>query len=201
MKKLTLTLTTSCLLTLASLSQAFATTHITMTTNMGAVELNLYEDKAPKTVANFIKYIEAGAFNQGQIYRVVRKDNDNGSPKIEVIQGGANPEFKDFEPVELETTQQTGLRHLDGTISMARDTPNTATSAFFICIGNQPSLDFAGQRNKDGQGFAAFGQVTKGMSVIKKIHQITATEKSEDAYTAGQILAEPVVIESITISQ
>ncbi|MBC3767703.1 peptidylprolyl isomerase [Neptunicella marina] len=172
-----------------------------MTTNMGAVELNLYEDKAPKTVANFIKYIEAGAFNQGQIYRVVRKDNDNGSPKIEVIQGGANPEFKDFEPVELETTQQTGLRHLDGTISMARDTPNTATSAFFICIGNQPSLDFAGQRNKDGQGFAAFGQVTKGMSVIKKIHQITATEKSEDAYTAGQILAEPVVIESITISQ
>lgn len=200
MKKLTLTLT-SCLLALASISQAFAATHITMTTSMGAVELNLYEDKAPKTVANFIKYIEAGAFNQGQIYRVVRKDNDNGSPKIEVIQGGANPEFKDFEPVELETTQQTGLKHLDGTISMARDTPNTATSAFFICVGNQPSLDFAGQRNKDGQGFAAFGQVTKGMDVIKKIHQITATEKGEDAYTAGQILSEPVVIESITISQ
>jgi peptidyl-prolyl cis-trans isomerase A (cyclophilin A) len=72
----------------------------------------------------------------------------------------------------METTTQTGLMHKNGTISMARSTPNSATCSFFICINDQPSLDFGGKRNKDGQGFAAFGKVTRGMDVVKKIQQL-----------------------------
>ncbi|MFX6040711.1 peptidylprolyl isomerase, partial [Acinetobacter baumannii] len=69
-----------------------------------------------------------------------------------------------------ETTKQTGLRHRDGTVSMARGAPGTATAEFFICLGDQPELDFGGRRNPDGQGFAAFGQVVQGMGVVRALH-------------------------------
>ena len=99
--------------------------------------------------------------------------------KIEVIQAGINPdkEKDEFKPIKLERTKDTGLKHKDGTISMARDGPDTATSDFFICIGDQPELDFGGKRNPDGQGFAAFGQVVKGMDVVKKIQKSTAEKQ------------------------
>lgn len=168
-------------------------------TSLGVVEIELYAAQAPVTVANFIRYIESGAFNNGRFYRVVRLDNDNGSPKIEVIQGGANLEFKEFAAIPLETTQQTGIKHLDGVLSMARGAPDTATSEFFICIGAQASLDFGGMRNPDGQGFAAFGRVTKGMDIIKKIHQIREAVEVEDDYVKGQMLSEPVVINNIQL--
>lgn len=89
-----------------------------------------------------------------------------------MIQGGNIDERKEFAPIPLETTRQTGLSHNDGTVSMARAAPATATSSFFICINDQPSLDFAGKRNKDGQGFAAFGKVIRGMEVVRKIQQL-----------------------------
>lgn len=170
-----------------------------ISTSLGKIEIELYAEQAPLTVANFIRYIESGAFNNGRFYRVVRLDNDNGSPKIEVIQGGANLEFKEFAAIPLETTQQTGIKHLDGVLSMARGAPDTATSEFFICIGAQASLDFGGMRNPDGQGFAAFGRVTKGMDIIKKIHQIREALEVEDDYVKGQMLAEPVVIINIQL--
>src|SRR4029077_11970565 len=90
--------------------------------------------------------------------------------KIEVIQAGVNPAKakEDFAPIKLERTRDTGLRHQDGTLSMARDGPDTATADFFVCIGAQPELDFGGQRNPDGQGFAAFGRVTKGLEIVKR---------------------------------
>ncbi|WP_416307301.1 peptidylprolyl isomerase [Neptunicella sp. SCSIO 80796] len=171
---------------------------ITMQTEQGDIKIELYSDKAPISSANFLRYIKAGGFKGGEFYRVVRLDNDNGEPKIEVIQGGANPEFKDFPAIKLETTQTTGIRHLDGTLSMARAEPDTATSAFFICIGAQPSLDFGGTRNKDGQGFAAFGRVVEGMDVVKQIHQIQDTVTTDEAYTQGQILQHPVKIKDVT---
>lgn len=170
-----------------------------ISTSLGKIEIELYAEQAPLTVANFIRYIESGAFNNGRFYRVVRLDNDNGSPKIEVIQGGANLEFKEFAAIPLETTQQTGIKHLDGVLSMARGAPDTATSEFFICIGAQASLDFGGKRNPDGQGFAAFGRVTKGMDIIKKIHQIRDAIEVEDDYVQGQMLAKPVVITNIQL--
>lgn len=168
-------------------------------TKLGDIKIELYTERAPATVANFIRYIEEDAFKLGRFYRVVRLDNDNGSPKIEVIQGGANPDFKDFTPIPLESTKQSGIKHLDGTLSMARGAPNSATSMFFICVGPQPSLDFGGMRNPDGQGFAVFGKVIEGMHIVKKIHQIKETLKVEDEYIQDQILAKPVQILNIEL--
>jgi len=92
------------------------------------------------------------------------------------------------KPIELERTSVTGLRHVDGTLSMARGGPDSATSSFFICIGDQPALDFGGHRNLDGQGFAAFGRVTRGMDVVKKIQASPAE---------AQRLTPPVIITRI----
>ena len=88
-----------------------------------------------------------------------------------MIQGGIDPARSGSQrpAIALERTSETGLRHRDGTISMARLTPDSAVSDFFICINDQPDLDFGGQRNPDGQGFAAFGQVVAGMDVVRTI--------------------------------
>ncbi|OFX53018.1 MAG: peptidylprolyl isomerase [Bacteroidetes bacterium GWB2_41_8] len=161
----------------------------TIATALGNIHIELYLDKAPVTVENFLKYVDNQLYDGTNFYRVCTPENEKErTVKIEVIQGGDVPEAKQFEPIPIETTQQTGITHQNGTLSMARDTPNSATSSFFICIGNQPELDFAGKRNPDGQGFAAFGRVTKGMNVVKKIQ----AEKEN-----GQYLIEPVVIRSI----
>jgi peptidyl-prolyl cis-trans isomerase A (cyclophilin A) len=143
-------------------------------TDLGVIEAELFADKAPATVANFLKYIDAGRYADGQFHRTVKVQPDNqpkNTVKIEVIQGGANPKFDDqaWPAIPLERTRDTGLKHLDGTLSMARAGPDTATSDFFICVGDQPELDFGGLRNPDGQGFAAFGRVTKGLDIVKKI--------------------------------
>ena len=97
-----------------------------------------------------------------------------------MIQAGTNPDKAkdDFAPIKLERTKDTGLLHKNGVISMARDGPDTATSDFFICVGDQPELDFGGKRNPDGQGFAAFGIVTKGMDVVKKIQHAKADKQT-----------------------
>ena len=170
-----------------------------ISTSLGDIKIELYRDKAPITVTNFLEYIKSGAFKGGRFYRVVRIDNDNGNPKIEVIQGGVNANSKSLTAIPLETTKQTGIKHLDGVLSMARGAPNTATSEFFICIGAQPSLDFGGKRNPDGQGFAAFGRVVAGMEIVKQIHQIRQAQKVDDNYVKGQILAEPVAIFDIKL--
>ena len=144
--------------------------HCLITTEFGEIRVELYPDQAPLTVANFLKYADQGLYNGTSFFRVCTPENEKErNVKIEVIQGGDVPEEKQLEPIRIETTQQTGLKHLNGSLSMARDKPDSATISFFICIGNQPELDFAGKRNPDGQGFAAFGKVTKGMRVVKKI--------------------------------
>ena len=123
-------------------------------TSLGDITVELYPKMAPLTVANFLKYADAHLYDNTSFFRAVRSDNQpKDSIKIEVIQGGDVDSKKEFAPIPLETTKQTGLQHKDGTISMARGTPNSATSSFFICINDQPSLDYGGKRNKDGQGF------------------------------------------------
>lgn len=147
---------------------------VRIVTDLGEIELTLAAEKAPKTVANFLKYVDAGYYIGGRFHRTVHPDNQpDNKIKIEVIQAGTNPEKTkdDFATIKLERTKDTGLAHKNGTISMARDGPDTATSDFFICLGDQPELDFGGKRNPDGQGFAAFGVVTKGMDVVKKIQK------------------------------
>jgi peptidyl-prolyl cis-trans isomerase A (cyclophilin A) len=162
-------------------------------TTAGDIELELDAAKAPTTVANFLRYVDREFYTSGRFHRTVTADNQpDKKTKIEVIQGGIDQakEKQDGPPIKLERTRDTGLKHLDGTISMARDGPDTATSDFFICIGNQPELDFGGQRNPDGQGFAAFGKVTKGMDVVKKIHQQPAE---------GQYLKPSIKMLEVTI--
>src|SRR4029079_4522499 len=107
---------------------------------------------------------------------VTSRNQPDNKVKIEVVQAGINPKKQkdEFKPIKLERTKDTKLAHTDGTISMARDGPDTATSDFFICIGDQPELDYGGKRNPDGQGFAAFGKVVRGMDVVKKIQQAPA---------------------------
>ncbi|WP_396170759.1 peptidylprolyl isomerase [Flavobacterium sp.] len=139
-------------------------------TAAGDITVELYPKKAPITVANFLKYVDAHLYDNTNFFRSVTLNNQaKDSVKIEVIQGGEVDSTKVFAPILLERTSKTGLFHKNGTISMARDKPDSATCSFFICINDQPSLDFGGKRNKDGQGFAAFGKVTKGMDVVKKI--------------------------------
>lgn len=161
-------------------------------TELGDIHVAVDLENAPVTSANFLRYVDAGLFDSACFYRVVRPDNQpKDSVRIAVIQGGRYEEEETggFPPVAHETTEQTGIRHLNGVISMARWTPGTATSEFFICVGDQPDLDFGGKRNPDGQGFAAFGKVTKGMDVVMKIHAIEAP---------SQYLEKPVLIYRIT---
>ena len=169
------------------------TVHVVIETEMGKIEVELDADKAPVTVANFLRYVDAGHYTGGRFHRTVKLRPDNqpqSTIKIEVIQGGVNPEKEKsgWPPIPLERTNKTGLKHLDGTISMARDGPDTATSDFFICIGAQPELDFGGRRNPDGQGFAAFGRVTRGMDVVRKI---------QAAPVEAQKLTPPIKITAI----
>lgn len=142
-------------------------------TSLGKITVELYPEKSPITVANFLKYVDAHLYDNTTFFRAVRLENQpKDSIKIEVIQGGEIDSTKTYLPILLETTKQTGLKHKNATISMARDKPNSATSSFFICINDQPSLDYGGKRNKDGQGFAAFGKVIKGMKIVKKIQKL-----------------------------
>ncbi len=144
-------------------------------TNYGEIVLEIDTVHAPVTANNFLKNTADGIYENAVFYRVVRLDNQpRQDVKIEVIQGGLfDDERVEKYPVILhETTKQTGLKHLNGTLSMARAEPGTASTEFFICIGNQPELDFGGHRNPDGQGFAAFGKVVKGMDVVRKIQHL-----------------------------
>jgi peptidyl-prolyl cis-trans isomerase A (cyclophilin A) len=154
--------------------------HVRIQTELGDIELELDAVHAPVTTANFLRYVDAQFYDGGQFHRTVKPDNQpDNKVRIEVIQAGVNPvrEKDSWPPIPLERTNQTGLSHRDGTVSMARDGPDTATADFFICIGDQPELDFGGKRNPDGQGFAAFGRVIRGMDVVKKIQAAPAVEQ------------------------
>lgn len=170
---------------------------VVLETSAGTIEVIVYPDKAPASARAFLALIDDGTFTRhGVFYRAVRKDdNDNGRPAIDIIQGGwLNPPAS-LAGVKHETTRQSGLRHRDGTISLARGAVGTATgAAFFICVGDQPALDAGGERNRDGEGFAAFGQVAKGMETVRGIHQLPTSGAASDPYLSGQLLDPPVRI-------
>jgi len=151
-------------------------------TELGDIRLELDAAHAPETVKNFLQYAHEGFYGNGSFYRTVTSDNQpHDQVKIEVIQARSDPSRQGQlrAPIRLERTRDTGLKHEDGTISMARDGPDTAQDEFFICIGAQPELDAGGRRNPDGQGFAAFGRVTEGMDIVRKIHASAADEQQQ----------------------
>ncbi len=167
---------------------AKAGVHVVLETALGEIELIVDVEHAPVTARNFLGYVEGGSYDGGRFHRTVTPGNQPGKKvKIDVIQAGVPPgrEKLDRPPIPLERTRDTGLSHVDGALSMARDTPDSATSDFFICVGAQPSLDFGGARNPDGQGFAAFGRVVRGMDVVRRIW---------DSPAKGQALEPPVAI-------
>jgi peptidyl-prolyl cis-trans isomerase A (cyclophilin A) len=180
----------SALLFSGPLAAAQGLPRVVIQTTVGSIEVEVDTVRAPITGSNFLRYVDQGAYRNGRFHRTVRADNQADSKvKIEAIQGGLDPlQFKAFSPIQLESTTKTGLSHKDGTISMARDGPDTATSDFFISIGDQPELDFGGKRNPDGQGFAAFGRVIRGMDVVRQI---------QTARAQGQRLTPAIEIQDI----
>ena len=167
------------------------TVRVLVQTVRGDMVVEVDTARAPATAANFLRYVDARFYDGARFHRTVRAGNQaSQSVPIAVIQASVNATRvpNGFPPIALERTSVTGLRHVDGVVSMARDGPDTATSDFFICIGDQPSLDYGGKRNPDGQGFAAFGRVVKGMAVVRRIHGAPAD---------GERLTPPIVIRSI----
>ena len=144
----------------------------------GNIDIAVDTRRAPITAGNFLKYVDGGFYDGGRFHRATRPDNYTPTPPdkpaMEIIQGGINPARRQegFPAIPLERTSVTGLKHVVGTVSMAR-TPqaDSARSDFFICLDDQPSLDFGGKRFDDGQGGGAFGRVVKGMDVVRKIQQ------------------------------
>jgi peptidyl-prolyl cis-trans isomerase A (cyclophilin A) len=148
-------------------------------TALGNIEIAVDTAHAPITAANFLKYVEGKFYDGGQFHRATRPDNYEPQlperPPMQIIQAGINDArlSEAFPAIPLERTTATGLKHVSGTVSMARQSEaDSATSDFFICVDDEPSLDFGSKRYEDGQGFAAFGRVVKGMEVVRRIqHQ------------------------------
>ena len=161
-------------------------------TDLGQIEIEVDTTRAPISAGLFLQQVDLGMYNGGQFHRTVKMDNQpKNDIKIEVIQGSidAAREKELGPPIPLERTSASGLRHTDGCVSTPRGAPDSAQTGFFICINDQPSLDFGGKRNPDGQGFAAFGRVVRGMDVVRRIQQAPNTE--------AQLLTPPVSIRSI----
>lgn len=167
--------------------------HVVIQTELGDIEAELFEREAPISVANFLRYVRGGFYEGGSFFRTVTMDNQpDNKVKIQVVQAEADPNKEDraFAPIPLERTRDTGLKHVDGALSMARDGPDTAQHSFSICVGEQPELNFGGKRNPDGQGFAVFGRVVRGMDVVHRIHERPAS---------GQKIVPPVRILRVRI--
>ena len=169
-------------------------TIVVFETARGTIEIAVDGAHAPLTAANFLKYVDGRFYDGGRINRAVRPDNTvRHDVEIQVIQFQIDPERRreQFPPVPLERTSVTGLKHVDGAVSMARNGPDTATASFSIVIGDQPEMDFGGRRNPDGQGFAVFGRVIRGMDVVKAIQ--TSPTGQRGAY-GPESLDPPIAI-------
>lgn len=171
---------------------------VVIQTELGAITVEVDIARAPVTAANFLKYVDGEFYSGGMVNRSVRPDNTTRHDvEIQVIQFQSAPARARqlFPPIALERTSVTGLKHVDGALSMARSGPDSAMSSFFICVGDQPELDFGGKRNADGQGFAVFGRVVSGMDVVKKIH---ASKTGPTGAYSTETLDPPIKVVSAT---
>jgi peptidyl-prolyl cis-trans isomerase A (cyclophilin A) len=178
----------ACLLNACS-SPIYKNPHVVIRTEVGDIEIELYPGKAPQTVTAFLSYIDAGYYKNGSFYRVLSDDNQpSNAPKANLIQGGIwKTNYKkaiSLPGIPHEPTNKTTILHKDGVISLARQAPGTATTEFFICVGDQPGFDYGGDNNPDGQGYAAFGKVVKGMQIVNKIYNRPSEEQSFDSPVA-----------------
>lgn len=166
---------------------------VALTTDAGVILLALDARHAPLTTANFLAYVDQGRFDNTLFYRASRTP---GAPGRGFVQGGIRRDYtRMLAPVAHEPTSRTGLRHRDGTISMARTDPGSAMGDFFITAGAMPSMD-AGPRARggDGQGYAAFGRVVEGMDVVRRILAAPTDPNSGSGSMRGQMMTAPVRI-------
>jgi len=159
------------------------TPHVLIQTQAGDIEVELYPRQAPRTVAAFLSYVDSGFYKKCCFYRILNEENQaTGSDPSQLIQGGIwrtnHSKAVSLPGVPHESTQQTHILHTDGVISLARQAPGTATTEFFICVGDQPGFDYGGKNNPDGQGYAAFGKVVKGLDVVRAIYAMPEEDQS-----------------------
>lgn len=167
---------------------------VVIETRHGAIVVELEAQKAPLTSANFLRYVDAGAYDDGVFFRASR---DPGAPKQGTIVARPRAKVLPFPPIRHESTTKTGLRHVAGTISLGRFAPGTATNNFFICASPEPYLDAHPGAPGDNLGYAAFGQVVSGLSVVRKILSLPTNGKSEYAEQRGQWLSPPVTMSRV----
>ena len=163
--------------------------HVTLTVPQGEIVIALEVERAPVSAANFLRYVDARRFDGIPFYRAMKMAGDNG-----LIQAGIRVGGRSFAPIAHETTTQTGLSHTDGAISWARLTPGTATSDFFIVVGNMTGLDAQPTAVGDNAGFAVFGHVVRGMDLVRTILAAPTDPNIGPAVMSGQMLANPVLI-------
>ncbi len=168
-----------------------ARTRVRLQTDKGVIVVELADDKAPITVANFLHYVDTRRMDGAVFYRASRAP---GAPTVGLIEAGVKDPAKLYPPIAHESTLATGLRHLDGTLSMARFAPGTAASDFSICCGDAPYLDAHPELEGDNLGYAAFGQVTEGMDVARAILAMPTTGAALNPAMQGQMIDPPVSI-------
>ncbi len=167
-------------------------------TNLGAIHIEVDLHRAPMSSSAFLTFVDEGRFQQAAFWRTVRSENDASDTPIQVIQARLGVWDGAAPGIPHEPTSLTGIRHVDGVVSLARGDIGTASPVdFFICIDDQPELDFGGRRNPDGQGFAAFGHVIEGMDIVRRVHQGATKADAAIPSFAGQVLVEPIKILSI----
>ena len=168
------------------------TVRVNLQTGEGLIGLELYADKAPITTANFLRYVDDRLYDRSKIYRALRSP---GAPDMGLIQGGARFDpAHPHKPIAHESTLKTGLAHKDGTLSLARGALGTATSDFFICVGDASYLDANPAAPGDNQGFAAFGQCVEGMDIVRRILAMPTSPTKGPPGMVGQMLDPPVPI-------
>lgn len=166
-----------------------ALVRVRLETSAGPIVVAVETKRAPITAANFLAYVDQRRFDGQTFYRAARNRHD---PKVGLVQGGNNHRVaKSLAPIAHEPTSKTGLRHVDGTLSMARNAPGTAMGDFFITVGTARYLD----ARPDGYpGYAAFGHVVSGMPVIQKILALPTHPGGWSPETKGQSIVDPVRI-------
>jgi peptidyl-prolyl cis-trans isomerase A (cyclophilin A) len=191
MQRLFLVLFLGCFFAACS-SKKYDNPHVIIKTTYGEIELEVYTKNAPISANAFLKYVAQGLYNNTSFYRVLNDDNQPmGADAAHVIQGGlfATKNTTNVPNLPHETTKQTGILHQTGTVSLARLAPGTASTEFFICLGNHPNYDYDSTK-PNGQGYASFAKVVNGIQVVRKIN----TQPSN-----GEQLQPPVAIKSIKI--
>ena len=172
----------------APASQALV--NVRLETTEGPIVVALEQGRAPITTANFLRYVDDKRFDGISFYRAV-----NVAPGFGLIQGGLRGDARKLlPPIKHEPTTVTGLSHIDGAISMARNAPGTADASFFITVGAIPSMDADPKQPGDNIGFAVFGHVTEGMDIVRHILQEPTSPTEGEGVMKGQMLVQPVRI-------